>query len=853
MLKGAKRENNLEVEVKPGCVNLRFCNGSFFEIVLPLIKCWSKKVGEFMQINGTDIHILEVDAGLEKTDSHVDTKLVVIANGDRLVLHAYNGTQNLMVQGKNYEKFAINCLQPFFVQRIEQSKDQIKNFNNCVKEAFGTKSTARIKPEKPYNCQYCEVKPKTIGDLRLHMKKCHTKPALTSPNRNKAIKFDKVGNSPLIIEERKEEKNTINGIGKIMIDVEDLISCKKCDFDTSAKQELDEHMELIHGQNLQESEDNGQLRCIETPPSIKHEIEEGDVNMKESTSICGECGKGFDNEDECTLHISEHEEAVNIKCESCEHTSTDEIEMKTHTQSVHQTIQVDLSVEDQNTIKCSLCEYKCKLNIQYNQHMKSTHYHEGKYTCKHCDYSTNFIGKAWEHTLEVHEEMANPFTPKESGEFILNVVAEQTTSIIEELEVMKKDTKDVHNNLANVLETLILKIAKLETAFAKQNTKLNTDEKKKVPKIISSTPEKEPEPKEDNRIKKTYASALSSSPITPPKASETTSNSSSITNKTNYLQKQKILFVGDSVGLTANLRIIEKSHKCRIRSARAYSSVYDKSAKWPAKNFKDVVTHNLKNPGDENYKTLMMSSPTVDISNIASTIITGDSLEQKVIESSKNMFTIAEQALMEHKTLKKVIIMEHPPRFDGKNAQLVQVANNALKQLHGNSSYKDMIVVGQHSLECPGSGSTHTGKYRDSYTGRYDGVHMYGYTGTRDYKDSVSSILLMAFPEEISDHHQPRSELGNRRDDHSNCEQAQYQREQMNRLKDSGEQYRSELGNRREDHTRCAQTQYQWRQMNRQKYSAKQYRYGQSSNFNGQPSQFIPTNNRFDVFNQGNY
>ena len=74
LLKGAKRMNSLEVEVKDGCVNLRFCAGSFYEIVLPLVKFGHN---ETVQINGTEVKIAEVHAGLEKSDNHVDTKLIV--------------------------------------------------------------------------------------------------------------------------------------------------------------------------------------------------------------------------------------------------------------------------------------------------------------------------------------------------------------------------------------------------------------------------------------------------------------------------------------------------------------------------------------------------------------------------------------------------------------------------------------------------------------------------------------------------------------------------------------------------------------------------------------------------------
>ena len=74
----------------------------------------------------------------------------------------------------------------------------------------------------------------------------------------------------------------------------------------------------------------------------------------------------------------------------------------------------------------------------------------------------------------------------------------------------------------------------------------------------------------------------------------------------------------------------------------------------------------------EDYKTLVMTAPTVDITNTDNTKMSEHVIEQRVIESSKNMFVIAEQALMENNNLKKVIIMEHPPRFDRKKSKNCQ-------------------------------------------------------------------------------------------------------------------------------------------------------------------------------------
>ena len=101
-------------------------------MILPLLKTWDIEVGNIIQIFGTDITIIEHELGFENTDKHVDTKIVISVNGNRLVLHAYNSTQNLMVQGKYHENFAINCLKPLLDTKIKESSEQIMKINNDI-------------------------------------------------------------------------------------------------------------------------------------------------------------------------------------------------------------------------------------------------------------------------------------------------------------------------------------------------------------------------------------------------------------------------------------------------------------------------------------------------------------------------------------------------------------------------------------------------------------------------------------------------------------------------------------------------------------------------------------------------
>ena len=61
-------------------------------------------------------------------------------------------------------------------------------------------------------------------------------------------------------------------------------------------------------------------------------------------------------------------------------------------------------------------------------------------------------------------------------------------------------------------------------------------------------------------------------------------------------QGKLVLFAGDSVGHTADLKYLERSIRCQLESARAYSSVMDQDAMWPRKNFTDVVAQYLRGP-----------------------------------------------------------------------------------------------------------------------------------------------------------------------------------------------------------------------------------------------------------------
>ena len=60
------------------------------------------------------------------------------------ILHAYNGTQNLMAQGKHFENLAINFLEAYFSEKFDELDDRNVSFNAQVQNVLGIPN-AKIK------------------------------------------------------------------------------------------------------------------------------------------------------------------------------------------------------------------------------------------------------------------------------------------------------------------------------------------------------------------------------------------------------------------------------------------------------------------------------------------------------------------------------------------------------------------------------------------------------------------------------------------------------------------------------------------------------------------------------------
>ena len=237
-----------------------------------------------------------------------------------------------------------------------------------------------------------------------------------------------------------------------------------------------------------------------------------------------------------------------------------------------------------------------------------------------------------------------------------------------------------------------------------------------------------------------------------PSSSSSQPSSSAPKPRSKYLQKPRILYVGDSVAQNIDPIIIERDTGSRLTTAKAYSSTADIRSKWPSKNVKEVTNKQLDavSKKDE-FEHLILGAPTVDITNLDTNRKKAEEniefFKQEVVVSCQNMFTTAQNALMKHPELKTVTLMEHPPRFDNVEIdpsflkpKLAQYANDVFRQLWSSSSLRHKIVLGlSQGLDC--KGKARLARYTRTHDLKHDGIHLYGVSGRAAFRKSVTAII----------------------------------------------------------------------------------------------------------------
>ena len=154
----------------------------------------------------------------------------------------------------------------------------------------------------------------------------------------------------------------------------------------------------------------------------------------------------------------------------------------------------------------------------------------------------------------------------------------------------------------------------------------------------------------------------------------------------------------------------------------------------------------------DNYQTLILQAGSVDITNLNTKDNPTNYIEyfrQETVMSARNLFSAAVNAIESGSSMQKIIIMKHIPRYDASNVDplalkstLSMLFNDTLTDLWMVSPHKEKIFIGNHNIDC--SGAIRESRYRHTKSGKYDGIHLYGSSGSKAYTSSVLNILQAA-------------------------------------------------------------------------------------------------------------
>ena len=105
-------------------------------------------------------------------DKYVNTKIVYLADREKIVCHLYNTTQLILVNGRGYKKFVELFLKPFFATKIDECIEEIEQLNSVVVKKLGSKtvkqSNIKYKKVPSFPCNECGFASKSVSHLKRH-------------------------------------------------------------------------------------------------------------------------------------------------------------------------------------------------------------------------------------------------------------------------------------------------------------------------------------------------------------------------------------------------------------------------------------------------------------------------------------------------------------------------------------------------------------------------------------------------------------------------------------------------------------------------------------------------------------
>ena len=473
---------------------------------------------------------------------------------------------------------------------------------------------------------------------------------------------------------------------------------------------------------------------------------------------------------ELQIHVEKNHVKKKYGCQCCKFETDSQENQAIHNQVEHQNLRVDIEKKGQIEIFCDQCEYKCRLNIQLKKHKKNNHNIELKYSCSECSYSSDYLVHMWSHGESTHPEHMKNFTPRPK-DMVLSLVAEQNMDIIEDIESLKKVTKNSLDAFADKMQECFEAVAKdISYTFKASQVQLKDMADKIDENFKSFDQELQIRKDNDDKTEDSVKENVDKDYRDKKEKLENHINKVNKDEQNELIKTKNLLWVGNSISKALDKNKVEKDLDVKFSFRKAYCVTDEKDAKYPELNFRDVVPDAVeKNSPD----VVVLQTGSIEITNFKTNAAMMDANRdineykkewfEKVKKSSEALFEIAEKVTEKNPKI-KVIIMKCLPRFDRTSADLLKIkaqlsefGNSIYQQLWYKKGYPTNIHVAAFELGCTSRSHLKNLIYGNPDNPRYDGVHLCGEGGTRHltYR-AIQAIKSIVNTNKASQHRRPR-------------------------------------------------------------------------------------------------
>ena len=426
LLKSAGRRH-LEIEPKQKSTNLKFSAGAYILVAKPMITKFQEMFRDNTTIlkNNMEIQVEDFRDGMDLNEKHVDTKIVLCVNKKKVVIHGYNSTQNIKVDGSVYSHFIEHFLAPAVQSNIDKMKTEINDYDKNVYTTFAArgrplrprsvKNIRSIINQQQFNCKKCDNKFESYTQFKKHKFAEHSKSFDSSQTSIFSIKQSTRNNSmtgemllcediTINLDEKTMEEENITPGTPAQNDVrsEQSKSCKIIaeDIDIKTKSEDEDKKQgtdIVHHCYL----------CEYTTKDEKSLKIHG--NNAHGIVDCYKCSYSAEDQDILDNHMKKHTGKFIFQCRKCEFEATREYLLENHMEAKHEKTNSELA-----NPKCEKCGKKFPLYFLSRYHICGPQY---TYPCQVCAFVAIDLEEIINHIRRTHVKELTPNLKCEECEY----------------------------------------------------------------------------------------------------------------------------------------------------------------------------------------------------------------------------------------------------------------------------------------------------------------------------------------------------------------------------------------------------------------------------------------------------